>query len=272
MLISKIGLEAEFIVRDKKGNVVIPHYSVPKDGFPLLGEIRGEPACTTAKVFANFIEEKIKVEKTVALSGHTIEYTSSEKVRLKVYKEVMRLLRATVEEKKVSGKQIRNIYGTDITEFSDQVIEDGKIQGMTVSCGLHINFSCTDEQTRTINEEQYTPVTLPLSIGDNINTELHLYKRKGYQEKEVIKVSASVLTRPVITDIIKRLDKKFFVEFEKGLDIKTKYRQPGFFALKNFGFEYRSLPFNTEVFEKLPAIIDFSLDLLENLNRWEDNK
>ena len=55
----------------------------------------------------------------------------------------MKLLRATVEEKKIGGKQIRNIYGTDITEFSDQVLKGGKIQGMTVSCGLHINFSCT---------------------------------------------------------------------------------------------------------------------------------
>ena len=270
MLVSKIGLEAEFIVRNKEGKIVIPHYGVPKDGFPLLGEIRGEPARNTAKVFANFIEEKIRVEKAVKLSGHTIEYISSENVGLKVYKEVMKLLRATVEEKKVSGKQIRNIYGIDITEFSDQVLKDGKIQGMTVSCGLHINFSCTDEEERSVLEDQYESVVLPLSMGDNLDTELRLYKRKGYEKKEVIKVSASVLTRPVVTDIIKRLDKKFFIEFEEGLKTKTKYRQPGFFALKDFGFEYRSLPFNKDVFEKLPEIIDFSFELIENLNDWED--
>lgn len=270
MLKSKIGLEAEFIVRDTEGKVAIPEYGIPTDGFPLLGEIRGEPASTTEEVYANFVKEKIRIEKLAKRAGYTIEYISSERAGLKVYKEVMKILRATVEEKKVSGKQIKNIYGTDISELSDQIIKDGKIQGMNVSCGLHINFSCIDEEERAIYKDQYKAVSLPISIGEGINTKLDLYQNEGYKKEEVIKVSANVLTRPVVIDIIKSLDDKFFAFFEKDIKIKTKYRYPGFFALKEFGFEYRSLPFNNDVFASLPDIIDTSFELLHNLDRWED--
>ena len=173
-------------------------------------------------------------------------------------------MRRDTENKFIALQGVKNIHGIDITDFSDQIISKGKIQGAYVSCGLHVHFSCDNRDTKTYTRYTYELVELPWKMGD-INIDLELYRRTNYEKEEPLEVIANVLTKPVIKYIIEEMDKAFFDRFAPKEGKRTKFRQPGFYELKKYGFEYRSLPINDEVLKYLPEIVDKGFELLKSL-------
>jgi len=65
------------------------------------------------------------------------------------------------------------------------------------------------------------------------------------------------------------MDEAFFDRFAPAEKNRTKYRQPGFYELKDHGFEYRSLPANPETIEALPEIVGKAFELLGLLNKFD---
>lgn len=282
MLESKIGVEAEYLLLNSKDEAIIPPQYWERDGFPILGEIRGKPGKTTAEVIGSFTEEKIKCAKRPR-SGNRIVFLDIFRIRLQTYKEAMK----QVTEAK--GEQIgktKNIYGTNVEDYSDQVIKNGKIQGINASCGLHIHFSCLDKNELKVENPVYESVTIPIEmvpltylpeelkgaqqlLKNFMRPELNLYRLEDWKEEKTLKVSASQLNRPTIEWIVKQMDDAFFDKFAPAEKDRTKYRKPGFYELKDHGFEYRSLPANEKTLEALPAIVDKAIELLDSLMKFD---
>lgn len=259
----KVGVEAEFFLLNSKDEAVVVPSGWDRDSFTVLGEIRGEPGDTPAETIGNFSKRQYEVESMVT-AGRRIVMEPMRMIRLAVYRKAMQEMNAV--DKYSTMKEIHNVYGTDISEFSDQIVKGGKIQGAKASCGLHIHFSCMHKDERTIEEQVYSYVQLPIDIG-GATTTLSLWKKDGYKKKKTIKVSVSLLTKPAIEWIVRTLDDTFFKRFAPSKDERTKYRQPGFYELKPYGFEYRSLPATSETIKALPEIVEKAHKLLRELSK-----
>jgi len=288
---SRVGLESEFLLINAKGEIIIPPSSWDRDGFPLLGEIRGEEGKTLAETVTNFRASEMKIIEKLR-KGHTIRMSDVEMIKLALYKKANKEVNWAEKEAQMGG--VKNIHAIDIEEFSDQVVKNNKIQGIRISCGLHVHFSCAENFVYKYEEQQYELLTIPIGLGENglvaqrndeethpiqytqgealakelLKPTLYLYTRKGYEKKFEKKLVASRLNKPAIEYIVGEMDKAFFDRFAPAKVDRTKYRQPGFFELKPYGFEYRSLPANSSVMEALPEITQKAFDLLEEVNKY----
>lgn len=281
---SKVGLEAEFLLINAKDEIIIPPSSWDRDGFPLLAEIRGTEGRTVAETVINFKAKEIEIVEGMRKS-HTMRMSDVELVKLALYKKANKEINWS--EKEESMGKVKNIHGIDIEDFSDQVVKNNKIQGIRISCGLHVHFSCEDLATHEYEEAQYEQVLLPIGLGSNgllvdikastqaealakelLSTTLYLYRHKGYAKKGKIHARASKLNKPAIRYIIEEMDKAFFERFAADKADRTKFRQPGFFELKPYGFEYRSLPANGKTMEALAEITRKAFDLLTEINEY----
>jgi len=272
MIENRIGLEAEYILRNSKGEVIMPPAGWDRDGFPVLGEIRAEPGKNTAEVIANFVKARLKTEQKMH-NGHSISFEPATKIPLALYKKAMKVIRDSSDDKDALLSSIMNIYNTDISDFSDQIISEGKIQGCRASCGLHIHFSSEERVKATLDVSKYKAVNLPISMVDGkLKTEITLYSHEGYKEEKKVEVTASQLNRPTIEWIVKSMDDQFFERFAPKKDSRTKFRMPGFFELKPYGFEYRSLPASDKSIDSLVEIVDFAFELLRSLKRFDYRK
>ena len=238
-----------------------------------------------AQTVTNFKSAEMELLDRLS-KGHSIRFADVEMIKLALYKKANSQI--DWDEKNASMGEIKNIYGIDIEEFSDQVVKSNKIQGVRVSCGLHVHFSCAEMIHYEYEEDQYELVTLPIGIGEAgipqddetemtssirlarelIRPTLYLYTRKGYQKKFEKKIYASRLNKPAIEYIVRSMDEKFFEQFAPAKADRTKYRQKGFYELKDYGFEYRSLPCNEKTLAALPEITAFAFDLLEEINEF----
>lgn len=264
-----VGLEAEvFVVTPVKRELVIAgERGVPCDDFCLIGEIRGEPGETPAKSASNFIKAYYEFLYLLEKKELDVSLDGSRWISHALYAKVMKSM-GTKE-----WPECLNIYGTDISESYDVRLnkDTGRIEEHAVSCGLHVHFSSLEEDAKDIplSTDVYNAVSIPLSIGEGLTANLQLYtkssisKHSGTDHKQIIKVSASRITAPVVKYFVEQLDKEVLPKYK--VDPITKYRQPGFYELKPWGFEYRSLPFTKEVFDNLLPITKFSFDLLNNL-------
>jgi len=282
MLKSMVGVEAEYLLLNAQDEAIVPPQHWERDGFPLLGEIRGEPGKNTAETVGNFTKERIRCADRVR-QGHSMAFEDIFRVRLKVYKEAMKQV---TEAKGESIGKTKNIYDINVEDFSDQIIKNGKIQGINASCGLHIHFSCLDEDVFKVERPVYEPVTIPVEmvpladlpdelkgaqqlIKNFMRPELHLYRQAGYEVEKELKAVVSQLNRPAIEWIVKSMDEAFFARFAPAEKNRTKYRQPGFYELKEHGFEYRSLPANPKTMEALPEIVGKAFELLNSLKKFD---
>jgi len=279
MIKSKVGLEAEFLLRNAKGELIIPPSHWDRDGFPLLGEIRGKEGKTAAETVANFMAAKVAVLEKLR-KGHAIEFAPRVRVPLALYKKANREI--NFEEKGQQMDQILNVNGIDISSFSDQIISKQRIQGMWASCGLHVHFSCMEVDEVTVDRDKYEHVSFPIGykfaetapqeealamevMGQRV---ISLYKHCGYEEEKTLTAIASRLNKPAVHHIVRQLDAEFFERFAPPEKERTKYRQPGFFELKPYGFEYRSLPFTAEVEAALFDIAKKAFEVLEDVNSY----
>ena len=264
----KIGLEVEYLLLNNKDKLIVPPDTFDRDDFPLLGEIRSEPAASPHEAVANFLAKKMELENMLK-KDHKLLFATNYRVPLKIYKEANKQISGP---KDVLLSQVKNIYGIDITNYSDQIIEKGKIQGIIVSCGLHLHFSAVERKKTVINEFEYTPTRIPISgplIESEENVlELLLYKRSINPNKKDISISTSLLTKGTIYWMVSKLDKVLFDTYAPPESERTKYRQPGFFELKNYGFEYRSLPANEVTMSNLLDITTKAFDILEEATSY----
>jgi hypothetical protein len=249
MLKQMIGLEAEYLLRDTKTKTLVypAKYGLGHDDFPLIGEFRADPGTTRAEVVGNFFKAYYTMLGIVRNKNLFLDLTGWATLSPKEYTGCLR---------EMGNKQIatcKNIYGKDILELSDAVIDAGVVKGHNISNGLHIHFSSSDAQSWT--PKKYTEV----KIKDYPET---LYRWNGEEPDKTLQVNR--LTKPAITHIIKRMDKEVFPKYP--LSQKLKYRQPGYYEVKSDGrFEYRSLPFSEDVYLDIYDIVDKAFDILESL-------
>ena len=257
MFENKIGLEAEFFLLDSDNNVVLrPRYhGFDTDDLPVLVEIRAEPGKTPAEAAANLVRKWLEAKEQAANKNLTIGMLGYDLLSPQQYASVLR----DMGTKNIA--QCNNIYGTDILEYSDQVTEAGKIVGIYVSAGLHIHFSSNVVNSKRYTNSNYSQVDLPISVG-GVPTEIQLWK-KGTCEEHNVSVSASRITNPVIETFVKALDTEMLEKYK--LEPNLKYRLPGWYETKSYGFEYRSLPFTEKVMEDIFDIAKFAFGLFDIL-------
>lgn len=259
MLENMVGLEAEFILRNQEGNIVFPdQYGFDADALCVLGEFRGSPGSCPAEVLGDFFTQYYKVSGAAQRQGLAMDLTGHAQISPEVYAKVLR--RANTKE----VARCANVYGTDILSLSDQVIRRGKVVGMNVSTGLHIHFSSGDHLVREISCPKYENVVLPIGVAGE-TTKLMLSRHVGYDITDRINLSVSRITKPVIVHFVTKLDEVLLKKYKSATKHNLKYRQPGWYEMKPWGFEYRSLPFDTQTLQDLFKIITFAFDLFEDL-------
>jgi hypothetical protein len=247
-----VGLEAEFLVR-KNGNIVLPaDYYFSTDDYCVLGEFRAEPGSNRYETMANFMKEYYKLLYNAKTRNVEIDMTGYAEITPEFQAKIMRQMGS----KEIN--QCQNLYGIDILKLSDAVIEDGVIIKHMLSTGLHVHFSSKDIVKYTI--PTYKTIHLPKSM---FTKDIQLYTDSAYDPKEFV-LEASLITMPVLNMIVKSMDSKILPQFK--LPVKLKFRNKGFYEIKDWGFEYRSLPFNWDVFHELFNIVDHAFTLLESLD------
>lgn len=278
-IINKIGLEAEFFLRDTKGNLVYPSdHGFESDSFPIVGEFRAEPGKTRSEAIANFLKAYYEVVFKAKAAKLTLDIDSGYAVVTPAFHaEVMR---------KMDGKEVsqcKNIYDTDILQESDDKIIKGKVIEKRISAGLHVHFSSQEIETRdrvlsvggTVtkddlktffgNEQQRGELYANLLNG--INDEEDDYDDEDEDSSDTkgkITVSVSRICKPVITHLVAGMDKTIWPDLVKPLP-RLKYRLRGFYEIKPYGIEYRSLPFNRLALNRIDQITDHAFGLLEAL-------
>jgi len=253
MITNKVGLEFEFLLRNKDGGLVFPaDYGFECDDFIILGEARAKAGTTVEETIGNFYTAYYGILRKAKRKGLTVDLSGYTEITAKFNTEIM---------KKMSYKEIStcsNIYGREILEETDLIIKDKKIAGRLISCGLHIHFSSeVSKERRVVNVpkvKNYTPI-------------VNLYrKKKGHsytKDYTDVKVSVSRITNPVIKNFVTYFDEVWLDKYI--LDVPLKFRNPGFFETKHYGFEYRSLPFTEEVLSDIVEIAEEAWNLLEEL-------
>lgn len=258
-----IGLEAEFLLVNDKNELVYPReHGFDTDDFVILGEIRAKPGKTRQETIAHFIEKFYETQYLAKSKNLTMEMeTGFRSVSPKFYSEILKKM----DHKNVSRSQ--NIYPEiNLLELSDANVVDGKILNHKISYGLHIHFSSQNvvSEKYQIDKTKYTPVRIPLSL-ENINANIDLFRQEIVdKESREVTSTANAITKPVIKHIVSELDKNILVKFKP--EENLKYRNPGFYEIKQHGFEYRSLPFNQNVLDNIASIVDFGYNLLEDLS------
>lgn len=249
-ILNKIGIECEVLIRNNKNELIIPaSYDLPHDDFIILGEIRSLPHDNIPDTLFGFMKDfylfKEKVEK---LKLHIDTEKGHDIISPENYSDILKMMGSKGIE------NCKNIYGTDILQLSDTILEDDKVVGHKISAGLHIHFSSDVIATSRIR------------IDDYLNVKGNLYYKSG--SKDIIEETKlySLITNNVIKSIVKGFDNDILPIYSSQ-DIVLKFRNPGFYELKSYGFEYRSLPCNNLVINNLDKIIKYAFDKLNKLSK-----
>ena len=256
MITNKVGLEAEFFCLEN-GKVAHPK-GLPTDEFILLAEARGEPGETREVVLSNFLKEYYRIESVAGTNGQKIWFKDG---YLKLTAEEYRNALKSMGRKEIAGAQ--NIHGLEINDYTDQLVEDGRVVGYNLSCGLHIHFSSQEvtEAEVSVIKDNFVLVNLPISIGD-VSAKVELFRKTTdhpVEDRRKAVATAGRITKPVVTHIVTEMD-KLLEKFQP--NIQLKHRMPGYYEMKPHGFEYRSLSFSQKTFTSLPEITDYALKLL----------
>ncbi len=261
-ILNCVGLEAEFFLRGEKNKLLYPAANgFSTDEFVILGEFRAKQGENREETISNFMKEWYKIIFQAKKQNHKIDIeTGYTEIDPKFYAEILRKMGTKVVA------QSKNIHDIDLLSLTDAVVENGVLQKHYLSIGLHIHFSSTvtDEQVYKRKEANYSSVRIPLSISGNNVAEMNLFQKDNEKETETkLTSTVSRITKPVLYHFIQELDDKILSQYK--IEVPLKYRNPGFYETKPWGFEYRSLPFNQSVLSNIAEIVDFSFNLMEDL-------
>lgn len=252
MIENRIGLEFEFLLRDKKGNLVFPeNKGFETDDFPILGECRVKSASTPEKCLGNFFESYYRLKKRVEKKGLVLDLTGFAEIDNAFNAKVLKAMGTKIIS------ESKNIKGTKILELNDSIIKDKTVWGRYISCGLHIHFS--SEEKQILSNKKYEEVNLhwldkplPFKVYQPTN-----------QKNEEGSIRISRITMPVLLDFVKDFDKKILPNYKYNFNLK--FRMPGYYEIKSYGFEYRSLPFNEKILEDIDKIVYHAFKKLNEL-------
>lgn len=233
MIKNKVGLEFEFLVHDKSGNLVFPgNLGFSFDDFCIIGEARCKPGETPGEVLGNLHEKLYEIQKRAKKKNCQLVYKGWEEISMKQYAKVLRKM----GYKPLSESS--NIYGTDILSLTNEVVdENGAVTGKLVSTGLHVHFSSHSMEKVKIADSSYKTI------------------------------STSVITYPDVKFIVEEFDKNLLETTMKSLPNGLKFRHKGFWEEKSHGFEYRSLPATSQtLFDLAPTIVEFAFEKLAELS------
>lgn len=262
-ILNCVGLEAEFFLRDDKNKLLYPAANgFSTDEFVILGEFRAKQGENREETISNFMKEWYKILFQAKKQNHKIDIeTGYTEIDPKFYAEIMRKMGT----KNVA--QAKNIHDIDLLSLTDAVVENGILKKHYLSIGLHIHFSSTvtDSQVYKYKQAGYSAVKVPLTFGGNSLAEMNFYQKEKEIDMEITNsATVSRITKPVLYHFITELDEKILSQYK--IDVPLKYRNPGFYEIKPWGFEYRSLPFNQAVLSNIAEIVDFSFNLMEDLD------
>lgn len=229
---NKVGIEAEFFLRDKNKKLVYPsNYGFSTDDFPIVGEVRADAGTSRHETVGNFLKElarlfyKAEVEKLTLDFSSYVEISPAEKAKI--------LRSVGIKSLDISN----NVYATDLLNYSDDVVRNGKVISSRVSAGFHIHLS------------------------------RRVYHHTQIKGKSDVVFDMNTLTASQIKAIVRGFDRNLFPRFP--LKVNLKYRQPGFYEIKPWGFEYRSLPMSEKLTEmhELRAVVNIAFSALEKLEK-----
>jgi len=254
-----IGLEAEYFLRDRDGKLLIPfEHNFSFDEYILLGEFRAEKGNTRAKCLANFLESFYETKYEIEDRNMVMDFADGwTTLTPEFYAELLR---------KMGNKEIsrsENINDIDLLKLTDAIVKNGEIKEIKASVGLHIHFGSADIVERSQKQESFQKVNLPIGTNSDSMFHFQFYEKVG-EETHTIKATANRITKPVVNYIVREFDEKILPSYVEDLP-KLKYRNPGFYEIKPWGFEYRSLPFNKLVLDNIAEIVDFAFQKLEEL-------
>lgn len=230
---NKVGLEAEFLLRNNKGKLVFPgDFGFETDEFEILGEFRADAAFSRYQAVGNFFTSLMWVLDKAKENNLTVDFSGVTTITPEQKAEIIR---------KVGYKSVppcTNVYKTDILALSDDVVDKkGNIISSRISAGLHVHFS------RRMYHETYV-------------------KGKLIEASDV-----NLLLLRQIKSMVREMDKKILPIYQPKATLK--YRQPGFYEMKPWGFEYRSLPMSIDFtdYNNVRHVVDFAFSLLEKLEK-----
>jgi len=230
-IVNKIGLEAEFFVL-KKGVLAYPRkLGFQVDNFLLLGEMRAKPGKTREETIGFFFDELARNLLIAKKQKVEIIFPGYVEISPELKAETLRAMGT----KEIA--ETKNIYRTDILHLSDDVIENGVLFHTNISNGLHIHFS--KEVVHSYFDDKF----------------------KEHTDKKFILRNSEKIS------LIKKMDDNIFPKYAP--PIQLKYRKPGYYEDKNWGFEYRSLPMIdafTDIYQ-LTSLVDFCFTQLELLEK-----
>jgi len=230
-IVNKIGLEAEYLLFNKKEELVLPQvFGYETDDLPILGEVRAKPGETREDAVGNFFTVLSQLIHATKQDGLKIGYGYAD-ITPQFKAEILREMGTkTIQD-------IKNIYKTDILSLSDDTVVDGVVVSCRISCGLHIHFS----------REVLSTVTL--------------------ESGKMVTDKKFLITDSQIKSIVRTMDKLVLPNHQLGVPLK--YRKPGYYEKKDWGFEYRSLPMYPPFVKvgELTDLVDTAFTLLERLGK-----
>ena len=213
-------------------------YGFDVDNLGALVEVRGEPATTVEQALANFLAKELMARGKAESHGYTlsdepvVKLSSLEAIKVTTtYHEVLR--------DKLHPRHKTRKYSAPAKEF--------KITELTA--GLHVHFSKRETKRVSVLEVNNT-ITMFISTKDGLRDEVTT--KKVSNDKTVDYVCNTFVDMPMI---IRTLDDEF-----KDVIDKTK-RVTGAYEVKEYGFEYRSLPANVD----LGKVAEVCRKLLRNM-------
>lgn len=227
MIKNMIGIEAEVFARSNEtGEFVILRDDFPHDGVPILAEIRGDPAEVWYDAVGKFEAARLALMDKAARADILLTTVP--------YMDVTdRKMRKAIRNAIVKSGKPRNLYGEPDEVSSLTLGEHNRVLSQRFDAGLHIHFS------------SQSVLSYSTRVGGTDTTVSHTESR---------------MSMPIISAIVRDMD-KFYTD-NVGVDAGSTYRAPGWFELKPYGFEYRSLPFSESVYGILPHIVKYASEIL----------
>lgn len=197
-------------------------YGFETDNLGVLVEVRGDPASSVEQALANFLAKEMIAKGKASTHGYTLSEEPSVKLTDEEILKITDAYHDLLHDKLSESRRKRSSAPTE------------KFKITVLTAGLHIHFS--KQETKKVKVyEVNNEITLHISSKGIANP---VITKKLENEKELEVVCNTFIDMPLV---ISTLDSAFENE------IKSAGRVLGAYEIKDYGFEYRSLPANIDL-------------------------